>query len=319
MRKYGKVSPRIWTGKLGKSLRGDRDAQVMALYLITSPHANMIGLYFLPLAYASSDLGMSEEGASKALRRISEGSFCRYDEESERVWVIDHARHECGDDLKPQDKRVKGIEDELENHRDCRFFNDFLDMYAERFSLSTERNSKPLRSPFEAPSKPLRSQKQDQDQKQDQGQEQPAEAGKRSRSTQRSAAQVYEDPEFVEFWDAYPKKVSKGDAAKAWAQTDPEYANGEYVKRPPEASEVVLAAKMRSKCSDWKEDGGKWIPNAATWLRNAGWNDELPAGFGKKDNGGVPSDNPGWSAERAAQIKDLERMAEEQSRGLAMH
>lgn len=87
----------------------------------------------------------------------------------------------------------------------------------------------------------------------------------------RSASQAYDDPEFQKFWSAYPKKVSKGEAAKAWSQTDPS-TNGEYVKRPL-LDKVLNSIRIRKKSRDWQEDSGKYIPNPASWLRSAGWDD----------------------------------------------
>ena len=40
VRDYGKVSPQFWVGKTGKRLRGDMEAQIVALYLMTSPRTN---------------------------------------------------------------------------------------------------------------------------------------------------------------------------------------------------------------------------------------------------------------------------------------
>lgn len=50
MRDYAKVSPRFWLGETGRELRkAGAEAQVVAFYLMTSPHANMLGLYYLPV------------------------------------------------------------------------------------------------------------------------------------------------------------------------------------------------------------------------------------------------------------------------------
>ncbi|MCJ2205071.1 hypothetical protein K9T61_05110 [Escherichia coli] len=44
MRDYAKVSPRFWLGETGRELRkAGAEAQVVAFYLMTSPHANMLG------------------------------------------------------------------------------------------------------------------------------------------------------------------------------------------------------------------------------------------------------------------------------------
>jgi hypothetical protein len=76
--------------------------------------------------------------------------------------------------------------------------------------------------------------------------------------------------EFDSFWDAYPKKKSKGDARKAWMQT--------ATIRPP--LEELLAALERGKSSvEWHKadrEGnlGAYIPYPASWLRAEGWEDE---------------------------------------------
>ena len=88
MRDYAKVSPAFWMGETGRKLRGmGSEVQLVALYLLTSPSANMIGLYYLPIPVLCHETGMSREGASKALRRAFEGGFASYDEASETVWV----------------------------------------------------------------------------------------------------------------------------------------------------------------------------------------------------------------------------------------
>ena len=98
MREYAKVAPQFWTGTTGKRLRGmGRDVQVVALYLVTCPSANMLGLYYLPLPTLCHEIGMKPEGALKALRRVSEGGFATYDTASEHVWVKEMARFQIGE------------------------------------------------------------------------------------------------------------------------------------------------------------------------------------------------------------------------------
>src|SRR4051812_9077273 len=75
---YSKITSRFWTGDTGRALRGDLAAQVVASYLITCAHANMLGFYALPVAYISTDTGIPIEGASKALQRLCDEGFCKY-------------------------------------------------------------------------------------------------------------------------------------------------------------------------------------------------------------------------------------------------
>lgn len=72
------------------------------------------------------------------------------------------------------------------------------------------------------------------------------------------------DAEFDIFWNAYPTKVGKQPARKAF----------DKVKVP---IETLVAAIERQKCSSqWSKDGGQYIPNPATWLNQGRWTDELP-------------------------------------------
>lgn len=74
--------------------------------------------------------------------------------------------------------------------------------------------------------------------------------------------------DFEKFWSAYPKKVGKKSARKAF----------DRAKMPVE---TLLSAIERQKCStQWSKDNGQYIPNPATWLNQGRWDDELvPAGI----------------------------------------
>jgi len=158
MRDYSKVSPLFWTGTTGKQIRKmGRDAQVVALYLLTCPSSNMLGLYYLPLPTLCHEVNIKNEGALKTLQRLSEAGFAHYDTASEHVWVVEMARYQIGDTLDEKDNRVKGIKNELKSLCKVVFYNNFLEKYKAVYHLEDV-------SPYEAPTKPLRSQEQEQEQ-----------------------------------------------------------------------------------------------------------------------------------------------------------
>jgi hypothetical protein len=70
---------------------------------------------------------------------------------------------------------------------------------------------------------------------------------------------------FEEFWKAYPKKKSKGQAEKAWAKIKPT----EQLH-----NEILESLERAKKSADWTKDGGQFIPYPATWLNAKGWEDE---------------------------------------------
>ncbi len=79
-----------------------------------------------------------------------------------------------------------------------------------------------------------------------------------------------EENAFVAFWEAWPKKVSKVDARKAWA------AAWRKRKIGPDNLPAVLAAVRRGAASDgWTKDGGQFCPYPAKWIRGEQWADEV--------------------------------------------
>lgn len=78
------------------------------------------------------------------------------------------------------------------------------------------------------------------------------------------------DPEiearFEQFYAAYPRKVAKDAAKKA------------YLKRLPTLTlhnEMLRAVEEQKNCEQWRKDGGQFIPHPATWLNQARWEDEI--------------------------------------------
>lgn len=69
---------------------------------------------------------------------------------------------------------------------------------------------------------------------------------------------------FDEFWQAYPKKVSKGDAIKAWQ------------KNKPDLQTVLNALAWQKKSQEWTKDGGQFIPHPASYLNAQKYLDEKP-------------------------------------------
>ncbi len=72
--------------------------------------------------------------------------------------------------------------------------------------------------------------------------------------------------DFDAFWKAYPKKVAKADARKAWVQT-------KDVR--PDITTLINAITANCKTESWMKNGGTFIPYPATWLRGERWDDEL--------------------------------------------
>ena len=183
MKSYTKVSPRFWTGNVGLRLRGHLVALVLALYLITCEHANMIGLCRLPIAYICDDLGLPEDKVRDALAMLVDLGFCKYDEDTQCVWVVELLRHELdGRDLNPDDNRVKAIGRILDDHAVSDLVREFREHYG-------------VQAPSEAPAKGLRSPHRSQQQQQ---QQQP-----QQQKQQQEEAALPPDDLPLKVWEAY--------------------------------------------------------------------------------------------------------------------
>lgn len=69
---------------------------------------------------------------------------------------------------------------------------------------------------------------------------------------------------FARFWAAYPKKLSKGQAERTFAQLKP---NEQLLAE-------ILLGLQRAKTSDHRFATRQYTPNASTWLNAKGWQDE---------------------------------------------
>lgn len=70
--------------------------------------------------------------------------------------------------------------------------------------------------------------------------------------------------DFEAWWQRYPRKVAKGDARKAWKQTE---------KIRPPLAQLLKALSVARASEQWLKDGGQFIPYPATYLRQERWDD----------------------------------------------
>jgi len=145
MREYGTIAPTFWTRGTGKALRGKPAQQLVALYLVSAPTSNMIGLYYIPIRFIAHEIGLSvraTKGALKALASPFEGGqepFLWYDETAETVFVRTMARRQLGlddgDRIKDKDNRTPNIVKMMKHCTSANLLQRFWDEYHEVMCL----------------------------------------------------------------------------------------------------------------------------------------------------------------------------------------
>lgn len=83
------------------------------------------------------------------------------------------------------------------------------------------------------------------------------------------------DAEFDRFWSAYPRKIGKGAARAAF----------DKARKKTSADDLIAAVERQKASEQWTREAGRYIPNAATWLNQGRWEDELPGRDNSKPSG----------------------------------
>lgn len=113
-----------------------------------------------------------------------------------------------------------------------------------------------------------------------------------------SARSATPSPDFAAFWAAWPRRVGKRDAEKAWAKLRPQ--------------EKIAAVEVLPKHVEYWAASGRereYIPHPATWLNGARWDDEIEMPKPKQARGPQAEQTaaPGWMSSWSG----LDRKAQE--------
>jgi hypothetical protein len=109
--------------------------------------------------------------------------------------------------------------------------------------------------------------KQKEDKKQDETlQKRSGNGTEQNRTEQKQSKAIVDDSLFDRFYTVYPKKVARAAALKAFRASKPTESLVET---------MIAALKLQADSPDWQKEGGKYIPNPATWLNGERWKDQL--------------------------------------------
>jgi hypothetical protein len=101
--------------------------------------------------------------------------------------------------------------------------------------------------------------------------------------------------DFEIFWKAYPKKVKRKNALRAFGKV---FANAKH----PTLDTLLKAIETQKQSSQWQKPNGQYIPHPTTWLNGELWNDE-------------PSQPPACAPQSLAPPTESEAIAYGQSMG----
>jgi DnaD/phage-associated family protein len=124
MRKYSKVFSVIWQDKTIREL--EDQFRTIFFYLLTSPHTNMVGWFYLNINYAAADLRYPIDRVSEGLNRLEDRGLITYSEESDMVVIHNFLKF---NPVKGS-KQAKGAINTIENLPDKDLLNTFVSCVA---------------------------------------------------------------------------------------------------------------------------------------------------------------------------------------------
>lgn len=246
MRNYALVSPVFWVGSTGRELRKvGADAQVLALYLITSPTSQMYGLYYLPKVLMSQETGIKDARTADLLSAFEGLRYAYYDEAHEFVWVVEMARWQLQLDqpLKSGDRRVAHANHWYRSLPKNAYLGPFYDRYHYLLNLNERREMDEGAATVDIAPTPERVE------------------------TVLVPIKASHSELFERWWAHYPKKVGKKAAFAEWLKIRP---------TPDETfvDHAIEVVERQRRSADWIKDNGQFIPDPERWLKKGRWQDE---------------------------------------------
>lgn len=223
------------------------DDRYLYIYLLTSPYNNICGCYEISIKQMSKHTGMSERRCESALRRLEEThGVIVYDHGTKEVLIPRWGRHNWS----TSDKLVAGVEAAAKYIKTSDFKNYILEeirngidtipipyRYNIKHSISISNSNSISNS----------------------------DSIVYIRDKKIGESEGEEEKGFDAFWAAYPKKINKQGAQRAFAKVDV----------PIET--LLQAVETQRRSRQWTEAGGQYIPYPATWLNQRRWEDEVTA------------------------------------------
>jgi hypothetical protein len=155
---YGKVHSKFWTDRKVRAM--SEPAKVLALYLLTGPHRNLLGAMRVPDGYIGADLGWTEKRTAEARGELAKCGFVVCGQDG-WIFIVNQLRY---DPLQNRNQAVAAwnifdeIDDEAIRPVAAARLLDALEPFKEAFDIQKAALKALLeryRNPIETPSEPL--------------------------------------------------------------------------------------------------------------------------------------------------------------------
>ena len=211
MRDYGKVHVSFWTSDTTRGL--SEDGRIMALYLLTSPHTTLAGVFRLPDGYVCEDLNWPLERVKQTLLELLNKGFANRCETTKWIWIKGFLKWNPPENPNQKKSATKIFDSVPEN---CVWKNDYFLTYGKLVGFSYL--PKNIDNSSETVEQPFRNQEQEQEQEQEQDKKHMSDShesdepvSEKSKVDQKRKLQLAQAKEVFEYWK---QKFNKTDQTK---------------------------------------------------------------------------------------------------------
>jgi hypothetical protein len=148
VRDYGRVFCAIWGSRDFRAL--SEDGRALALYLLTCPHATMIGAFFLPEWYVLADLQWKSERSAEGFAELFRKGFATLCPRTQWVWI--HKYLHWNEPENPN--QWKGARRLAAKIPECTWLTDFQEFFDQIEAEAEAENKKRLPKGSQRVSKP---------------------------------------------------------------------------------------------------------------------------------------------------------------------
>jgi hypothetical protein len=138
MRDYGKVHSSFWTSSTTRSM--SEDARLLALYLLTSPHNTIAGVFRLPDGYVCEDMQWAAERVVEGFRELFDKGFANRCGTTKWVWICKHLGWNPPENPNQRKAAAKQADQIPE---DCAWRPDFMRVWGESLGFEPPANTNP--------------------------------------------------------------------------------------------------------------------------------------------------------------------------------
>lgn len=234
------------------------------LYLLTNPKTTQLGIYKLPLKIISFQTGYTTESVTVLIERFERKyNNIIYDTRFQEIAILNSLKYSIVKGGKPvSDLLIK----ELAAIKSTKLIKEVYKKMLSWWDLSNREFDKTVKDLFEKEINKrykIDDNDNDNDDSYHDSYHDSLKEPKCDDDVTRHSKETTED--FDLFWQAYPKKVSKGQAIKTF---------NKVVKDEETLNLILCDLEKRKNYTGWLKENGQFIPYPSTYLNNTGWEDE---------------------------------------------